>query len=65
MVSCGNGKRLKTASRNKHIRRWIIKHPKLFAFLLALLIIAGTAIFKPEYVEPIARAFVVLIGVGL
>lgn len=65
MASCGNGKKSKKGSQRKHIRRWIIKHPKLFAFLLALAIIAGAALYKPDYVEPIARAFVLLIGVGL
>lgn len=61
MVSCGNGKKKK----KERIKRWIIKHPKLFAFFIALFIIVGVVLVKPEYVEPVSRAFVLLIGVAL
>ena len=61
MVSYVNGKKKKKA----RIKQWIVKHPKLFAFFIALLIIVGVVLVKPEYVEPVSRAFVLLIGVAL
>lgn len=62
MVSYESGKKSK---KDKKIRKWIVEHPKLFAFLIAVIILSITAICKPDYVEPISKAFVLILGVGL
>lgn len=59
MVSYENGK------KKRSIKRWIAERPKTFAFLVAVLVLVLVAAFEPEYIEPVSRAFVLLIGVGL
>lgn len=41
----------------------LIKY-KLKIFLVAALVVAIVALIKPEYVENVARAFLILLGVG-
>lgn len=66
MVFCENGKSSKKVlSNRKKFIRWIGKRPKLFAFIIAVFIIAGVAVCRPDYTESVAKAFVLLIGVGL
>lgn len=66
MVFYENGKKSKRERpRFKRLYTWIIKHPKVFAFLVAVLVIAILAAYRPDYVESVSKAFVLLIGVGL
>lgn len=41
------------------------KKLKCLAFIIAILILAVVSFIKPEYTENVARAFLILLGVGL
>ena len=40
----------------------MVKKPKLILMLVAVIVVAVVALFKPEYAENVARAFMLIIA---